>query len=247
MEKYGLIGYPLSHSASPDFFKRKFNRENIRDCEYLLFPIKDINELPRMVANDGDLAGFNVTSPYKQTILPYLTRIDNAASVIGAVNTVKIVRKNDTVALYGFNTDYIGFAESLLEVLPHTPRKALVLGTGGSAKAVRYALTMLQMTVNTVSRTKGKGDLTYDELTADIVRKHLLVVNATPLGMFPNNCGCPEFPFNLLTGKHFLFDLIYNPIETEFLRQGRLQGANTSNGLQMLYYQAEASWNIWKS
>lgn len=247
MKLYGLIGYPLEHSASPDFFKKKFEKENIHDTDYQLFPLKEIAELPRLVAENPDLTGFNVTSPYKQAILPLLARTDIAASTIGAVNTVKVSHENGETLLHGDNTDYIGFAESLMEALSRTPRRALILGTGGAARAVRYALTGMHCDVTMVSRTIGKGDLTYGDLTAEIVSRHLLVVNATPLGMYPNTDRCPDFPYELLTSKHFLFDLIYNPKETEFLRRGRLRGAETCNGLSMLQHQAEASWNIWSS
>lgn len=245
MKLFGLIGYPLEHSASPDFFQKKIEKEGIQDAGYRLFPLKDITELPRLVADIPDLAGFNVTSPFKQAILPYLTRTDLAAATIGAVNTVNVVRDNGKTALHGYNTDYIGFAESLLEVMPRTPRRALILGTGGASHAVAYALTMLHVTVKTVSRSHGKGSLTYNELTPELVRKHPLIVNATPLGMVPNTGLCPDFPYGLITGQHFLFDLIYNPEETEFLKRGRLQGARTCNGMSMLRNQAEASYKIW--
>lgn len=245
MKLFGLIGYPLEHSSSPILFKNKCERENIPDAEYRLFPLKEITELPRLVADFPNLTGFNVTSPYKQAILPYLTRNDIAASTIGAVNTVNVVQEHGRTSLHGYNTDYIGFAESLMEVLPRMPRRALILGTGGAARAVRYALTGMHCSVTTVSRTNGKGDLTYSELTAEIVSSHLLVVNATPLGMFPDTERCPDFPYGLLTHNHFLFDLIYNPEETEFLRQGRLHGTGTCNGLAMLHHQAEATYKIW--
>ena len=247
MELYGLIGYPLEHSASPDFFRRKFDEEGIHNADYRLFPIKEINELPRLVAEHPDLAGFNVTSPYKQAVLPYLTRTDNAAATIRAVNTVKVVRGDNGTELHGYNTDYIGFAESLLEVMPRTPKRALVLGTGGGARAVTYALTGLHTVVTTVSRTTGRGALTYRDLTAEVVKDNLLIVNATPLGMHPAPDGCPDFPFEWLTPKHFLFDLIYNPGETEFLRRGRLRGAGTCNGLSMLHHQADATWAVWRN
>ena len=241
MELYGLIGYPLEHSASPELFKEK----GIINADYRLFPLKEITELPRLVEEYPDLAGFNITSPYKQAIFPYLTRTDNAAATIGAVNTVKVVRENGRTELHGYNTDYIGFAESLMEVLPRTPRHALILGTGGAARAVTYALTGLHATVATVSRTPGKGTLTYNQLSEEVIRNHPLIVNATPLGMHPDTAGCPAFPFEGLTSQHFLYDLIYNPKETEFLRQGRLRGADTCNGMAMLRYQAEASYKIW--
>lgn len=246
MKLYGLIGYPLEHSASPDFFRRKFEEEGIQDAEYRLFPLQKISELPRLVAEHPDLAGFNVTSPHKQSVLPYLTRIDNAAAAIGAVNTVKVMRGSEHTELYGYNTDYIGFAESLLEVLPRIPKRALVLGTGGGARAVTYALTGMHTAVTSVSRTPGRGALTYRDLTAEKVKENLLIVNTTPLGMHPATDGCPDFPFKWLTGRHFLYDLIYNPMETEFLKQGRLQGAGTCNGMAMLRYQAEAAWAVWR-
>ena len=245
MKLFGLIGYPLEHSASPDFFQKKIEKEGIQDAGYRLFPLKDISELPRLVTDIPDLAGLNVTSPFKRAVLPYLTRTDPAAATIGAVNTVKVVRENGETALYGYNTDYIGFAESLMEVLPNTPRHALILGTGGAARAIRYALTGMRCSVATVSRSPEKGDLTYGELTEAVVRNHPLVVNATPLGMFPDIDTCPDFPYELLTGNHFLFDLIYNPEETVFLRQGRLRGSGTCNGLAMVHHQAEASYKIW--
>lgn len=247
MKLYGLIGYPLEHSASPVLFKKKFEQEDIHNTDYQLFPLKEITELPRLVAENPDLAGFNVTSPYKQSVMSYLTRTDIAATTIGAVNTVKVSHENGKIALYGYNTDYIGFAESLMEVLPRTPRRALVLGTGGAARAVRYALTGMHCDVVMVSRITGKGDMTYRGLTAEIISNHPLVVNATPLGMSPNTDDCPDFPYELITNKNFLFDLIYNPEETEFLRQGRLRGAGTCNGLSMLHHQAEANWNIWST
>ena len=247
MELYGLIGYPLEHSASPDFFRRKFEEEGIYDADYRLFPLKEINELPRLVAEHPDLAGFNVTSPHKQSVLPYLPHSDNAAATIGAVNTVKVVRGSGCPELHGYNTDYIGFAESLLEVLPRTPKRALVLGSGGGARAVTYALTGLHTAVTTVSRTPGRGALTYRDLTAEVVKENLLIVNATPLGMHPAPDGFPDFPFEWLTGRHFLFDLIYNPGETEFLRRGRLRGAGTCNGLSMLHHQADAAWAVWRN
>lgn len=247
MKLYGLIGYPLEHSSSPDFFHRKFEKEGIHDADYCLFPIKEITELPRLVAEHPDLSGFNVTSPYKQAILPYLTRTDNAADTIGAVNTVRVVRENGQTELHGYNTDYIGFAESLMERLPRTPKRALVLGTGGGARAVAYALTGLHTEVTFVSRTQGRNALTYRDLTAEIVEDNQLIVNATPLGMHPAPDGCPDFPYEWLTNRHFLYDLIYNPVETEFLRRGRVRGADTCNGLSMLYLQAEAAWSLWRS
>lgn len=245
MKLYGLIGYPLEHSASPDLFRKMAERENLQDAEYRLFPIKEINELPRLVAETPDLAGFNVTSPYKRTILPYLTRIEDIAATIGSVNTVKVVRENGRTELNGYNTDYIGMAERMLDTLPYLPQRALVLGTGGAAEAVSYALSLLLISAETVSRTPGKGTFTYDELTKDLIHENLLVVNATPLGMYPDIAGCPDFPFELLTPYHILYDLIYNPEETEFLRQGRLHGAKTYNGLDILRHQAEASYKIW--
>lgn len=245
MKLFGLIGYPLEHSASPDLFRKMTERENLRDAEYRLFPIKEITELPRLVAENPDLSGFNVTSPYKQAILPYLTSTDDAAVTIDAVNTVKVVRKNGRTELHGYNTDYIGVAESMLDTLPYLPQRALVLGTGGASEAVSYALSLLLISAETVSRTSGKGTFTYKELTKNVIHENLLVVNATPLGMYPAIAGCPDFPFELLTPNHILFDLIYNPEETEFLRQGRLHGAKTYNGLDILRHQAEASYKIW--
>lgn len=247
MKTYGLVGYPLAHSASPRLFQQKFETENITGVEYRLFPLEKITEIPRFVNENADLAGFNVTSPYKEEILPYLTRIDEAAASIGAVNTVKVIRDNGTPHLLGFNTDYIGFAESLMELTARMPKRALVLGTGGAAKAAIYALSMLRIPSMLVSRNKEKAPLTYSQLTRDLILKHLLIVNATPVGMFPDNEEFPDIPYEFITPKHILFDMIYNPEMTAFLEKGRQRGAEICNGAMMLQHQAEASWNVWNN
>ena len=242
MRKFGLIGFPLTHSFSKQYFMRKFQEEQITDAIYELFPLQDISELPGLLAQNPELQGLNVTIPHKQTVIPYLTEVEEKAAKIGAVNVIRISEGK----LKGFNTDYIGFRESLLQFLPENSiMKALVLGNGGAAQAVKAALEELQIPFRTVSRKANSGDLTYAEVTPEIIAKHHLLINTTPLGTFPEVENCPEIPYRFLTPQHFLFDLVYNPEETLFLKNARTQGAKTQNGYPMLVLQAEAAWQIW--
>lgn len=235
MRHFGIIGYPLVQSFSAKYFNEKFATSGI-DAEYSLYPLKEltaerVNELLNY------LDGMNVTIPYKQAIIPYLDRLDETAEAIGAVN---VVHKH-----VGYNTDCLGFIDSIRPLLRADDRKALVLGTGGASKAVCYGLRKLGVIPTLVSRTPKAGMLGYKDLTEDIMKEHTLIVNCTPLGMFPEVDACPDIPYAFITAQHLLFDCIYNPEETLFLRKGKAQGATIQNGLEMLYGQAKAAWKIW--
>ena len=241
MELYGVIGKPLAHSKSADYFTRKFASEGELDMrEYRKMELESIAELPKLLASHPNLRGLNVTHPYKEQIIPYLTTISPEAERIGAVNCVKV---SEDGTLAGHNTDYEGFAQALGEFILSERPKALVLGTGGASKAVQAVLADKGLEFLTVSHS-GKGDLLYEELTAEIIASHLLIINTTPLGMHPDEGLCPPIPYEHLTTEHYLFDLVYNPEVTEFLRRGQKQGSMIRNGLMMFVYQAEASWQI---
>lgn len=249
METYGLIGFPLKHSFSARFFSEKFARENI-DAEYLNFEIEDITELRRVILFNPSLRGLNVTIPYKEQVIPFLHTLSPEAEEIGAVNVIRVVRQPGEMYNYhltGYNTDYIGFRESLRPLLRneiHTD--ALILGTGGASKAVAQALKDLQITYRFVSRTPAEGRYSYDELTSEIINTHKLIVNASPVGTFPQFEQCPAIPYEALSPSHLLYDLVYNPTETLFLRKGKAMGATAHNGKEMLELQAEAAWKIWQ-
>lgn len=236
MHHYGIIGYPLHHSFSAKYFSEKFEREGI-EAEYSLYPI-GMEDL-RLKIEDlfHRLDGMNVTMPYKQTIIPYLDRLDETAEAVGAVN---VVHKR-----VGYNTDCIGFMESIKPLLRDSDRKALVLGTGGASKAVCYGLKQLGINPTLVSRTPKDGMIGYSDLTEGLMAEHTIIVNCTPLGMVPDTESYPPIPYELISAQHLLFDCIYNPEETVFLRKGRAQGAKTQNGIEMLYGQAKAAWKIW--
>ena len=245
MRVYGLIGFPLEHSFSPKYFQQKFEKESITDADYRLFPLQNIHELPRLVAQERDLTGFNVTIPYKEAVIPLLDAVDETAQAVGAVNTVKVERVGDAVKLIGYNTDYLGFQLGLQALDTPRPARALILGTGGASRAVAFAFQQVGTEYQLVSRTKKDNCLCYEDLDAPVFRSVNLIVNATPVGMSPNVDECPNIPYELLTEQHALYDLIYNPQETKFLREGMKKGARVMNGLPMLYGQAEASWRIW--
>lgn len=236
MHHYGIIGYPLHHSFSAKYFSEKFEREGI-EAEYSLYPI-GMEDL-RLKIEDlfHRLDGINVTMPYKQTIIPYLDRLDETAEAVGAVN---VVHKR-----VGYNTDCIGFMESIKPLLRAFDRKALVLGTGGASKAVCYGLKQLGIAPTLVSRTPKDGMIGYSDLTEGLMAEHTIIVNCTPLGMVPDTESYPPIPYELISAQHLLFDCIYNPEETVFLRKGRAQGATIQNGIEMLYGQAKAAWKIW--
>lgn len=238
-QQYGLIGFPLSHSFSPDFFNQKFEQNNIAAI-YKSYPIEDIALLPKLLFEESGLKGLNVTIPYKTSVIPYLDFISKEAQQIGAVNCIKIAGAK----LFGYNTDHYGFTASLKPLLAQGIKAALVLGSGGSAQAVIYALRQMNIAYQIVSHS-GQGNYDYSDLNEEIIQSHLLIINTTPLGMYPHTENYPAIPYSFLSEKHLLFDLIYNPEQTAFLRQGAARGAAIKNGLEMLQLQAEKSWEIW--
>lgn len=245
---YGLIGYPLQHSFSWKFFNEKFQQEGL-NAEYLNFEIEDISELRRILVFNPHLKGLNVTIPYKEDVIAFLDDISPEAKRIGAVNVIKIERSFGNTygyKLMGYNTDYIGFKNSIApHINPHHHTHALVLGTGGASKAVCCALEEMGVEWTYVSRNTRKGAFTYDTLTPEIIGDNKIIVNTTPLGTFPNVEGAPSLPYHALTDKHLLYDLVYNPSETTFLKKGNAMGATIKNGAEMLQLQALASWDFW--
>ncbi len=243
MNLYGLIGKPLKHSFSAAYFNKKFAVEGIADSLYQNFELESITQLPQLQQQQPNLRGLNVTIPYKKEVLPYLHQADNTVQQIGACNCIKIVDGK----LYGYNTDTIGFRQSLQPHLNAHHTKALVLGTGGSSGAVQYALQQLGIPYKLVSRQKGNEMFLYEELTDEIIKEHTLIINTTPVGMFPHTDAAPDISYNAITEKHLLYDLIYNPEKTLFLHHGEANGATIVNGYDMLLLQAEAGWKIWNS
>lgn len=243
MRLFGLIGYPLSHSFSKRYFTEKFQKENILDARFENFEIPNIQEFPSIIKNNPAVKGLNVTIPYKQEIIPFLTRLDKSAEFVGAVNVIKPLATGE---LIGYNSDYYGFMESLKRFLPndYSGMKALILGTGGAAKAVEGALKTMGISYHYVSRV-AKGNMSYEQLNETVLSEHQIVINTTPLGMYPKVEACPELPYESLTQNHYLFDLVYNPEETLFMKKGLERGAKVKNGLEMLYLQAEKAWEIW--
>lgn len=246
IRKYGLIGYPLSHSYSARLFSAKFKLEGI-PAEYNLYPIESIDKLPALI-RDNHLCGLNVTIPYKEKVIPCLASLEGAAKEIGAVNVIKIIRgADDSITLKGYNSDAAGFMIAYGEMLKKAGHKALVLGTGGAAKAVSYALKQLGFEVTLVSRRPGPGRITYDETTEKVVAENLAIVNCTPLGMAAHEQGLPPICYDGLSRKHVCIDLIYNPPVTEFRHACALFGAETAGGYPMLKAQAEKAWEIWNA
>lgn len=238
MKRFGLIGYPLIHSFSAGYFNEKFSRERI-DAEYSLLEIASIEELGNKVR---DLAGFNVTIPYKKAVIPYLAQISDEARAVGAVNCVKVDSEG---GLHGYNTDVEGIRATLAQCGDLSGAKAIVLGSGGAAAAVKFVLKEAGIDFLAVSRSRDRGNCTYPDLTGDIIRGHRLIINTTPLGMYPETDAMPDIPYSALTSGHILFDLIYNPEQTRFMQEGASRGARTFNGREMFVRQAEASWRIW--
>lgn len=245
MKHLGLIGYPLSHSFSVKYFSEKFSREGISEFEYLNYPIQSVQELKPMIEEKEDLIGLNVTIPHKEAVMPLLDEIDPEAAEIGAVNTIRIMRSSGKIHLKGYNSDAYGFRESLLPLLGASHQNALVLGTGGASKAITHVLEQLGISYQYVSRTPAKDQLHYLDLCYSVIKKHTLIINTTPLGTYPNTSAFPNIPYDLVTSGHILYDLVYNPPETEFLRFGKQKGATVMNGHEMLILQAEKSWEIW--
>ena len=247
MDKYGLIGFPLGHSFSKGFFNEKFQTENI-DAEYTNYELPSIENFLDVIHHTTNLKGLNVTIPYKQQIIPYLDDLDKDTKEIGAVNVIKFVPQPEgKVLLVGYNSDIIGFTQSLKPLLQPIHRKALILGTGGASKAVYYGLKKLGIESQFVSREKkNSSTLTYNELTTEIINTYNIIINTTPVGMFPHVDTCPSIPYEYLTSNHLLYDLTYNPDETLFMKRGKQQGATVKNGLEMLLLQALAAWEIWQ-
>lgn len=244
MRQFGLIGFPLGHSFSKKYFSEKFQNENI-DARYDLYELSNISEFPNL-RNSIKLSGLNITIPYKEQIIPLLDKLDDTATSIGAVNVIRFDYDNNGKAtLTGFNTDAIGFENSLKPFLKPHHKKALILGTGGASKAILYTLQQLGIECSYVSRSTREGQLTYSDLNEEILNDNLLIVNATPLGTFPKTDACPDIPYQFLTDKHLLFDVVYNPAETLFMKKGRDAGATALNGEEMLIGQAIAAWEIW--
>lgn len=246
MDKYGLIGYPLKHSFSIGYFNEKFQAENI-DAEYVNFEIPRIEDFMEVIEENPNLCGLNVTIPYKEQVIPYLDELDKDTAKIGAVNVIKIIRPGKgRIKLVGYNSDIIGFTKSIEPLLQPQHTKALILGTGGASKAVYHGLANLGIRSTFVSRTKKSDNiLTYNELTPEIMQGHTVIVNTTPLGMYPKVDFCPDIPYDQLTPNHLLYDLLYNPSETLFMKKGMERGATVKNGLEMLLLQAFAAWEIW--
>ena len=244
MNVFGLIGYPLTHSFSKKYFTEKFEKENIPNCVYELFEIETVDLFPNLINSNPDVKGFNVTIPHKQNIIPFLSRLDDSAKFVGAVNVIKKETNGDWV---GYNSDYYGFMESLKRFLPtnFSGIKALILGTGGAAKAVEAALKTLKIPYIQVSREARGEIISYQDVDSTFIQNHKLIVNTTPLGMYPKVDSAPDLPYESITNEHYLFDLVYNPAETLFLKKGKDNGANTQFGLEMLHLQAEKAWEIW--
>lgn len=243
MKLYGLIGYPLGHSFSKKYFTEKFEREKFSDCSYELFPIRSITELSSILNTNPALKGLNVTIPYKEQVLEYVTKTTAAVQEIGAANTIKI----EGSSLMAYNTDVIGFENSFSKKLKPDQKKALVLGTGGASKAVQYVLRKLSIDFLLVSRNEESkyGIINYSEIDETIVNDFPIIVNCTPVGMYPNIHDCPAIPYQFISEKHYFFDLIYKPEKTMFLQKGEQKGAVIENGYDMLVIQAEESWKIW--
>jgi shikimate dehydrogenase len=244
----GIIGYPLEHSRSPEIFTGFFEKEGLYNATYKLFQLEDIGTLRNWLKTQAGLNGFNVTIPHKKSIIPFLDVISDEAKAIGSVNTVKIIRQNGNTLLHGYNTDYFGFKTTLQSFLGDSlPKKALILGTGGTANTVAYTLGQMGIEWVKVSRQSGADALiTYDDISEHTLKSYHLIVNTTPLGMYPAIKTFPAIPYEALSAQHFLYDLVYNPVDTFFLQKGREHGAHTHNGLAMLKLQAQKAWEIWK-
>ena len=243
MRQFGLIGYPLSHSFSKGYFAEKFKNENITDAQYDTFPLENIHLIEQLFNQKSNLFGLNVTIPYKQQVIPFLDSLEEAAAKIGAVNTIKFIDGKKI----GYNSDVYGFEMSLKPLLKKHHNFALILGTGGASKAVEYVLEQLNINFQYVSRTKSEQTITYHEIDEHLMKKATVIINTSPIGMYPNIDIAPEIPYQFISEQHLLYDLVYNPEVTLFLKNGIEKGAITKNGLEMLHLQAERSWEIWNS
>lgn len=249
---YGLVGRQIGHSFSRNYFTERFKKDELTHYDYVNFDLADISEFPEIIHNNPDLAGLNVTIPYKETVIPYLDKLSKKAARIGAVNTIRFTKSGtrdgagrNEVKLKGYNTDCHGFKKSLKPLLQPHHQKALILGTGGASKAVAFALEELGLLYTFVSREPVGNTIDYDRVNATTFDNHQIIVNCTPLGMSPNPDNCPPLPYEYFTPKHIAYDLIYNPEETLFLQKAKSQGATIKNGHEMLVLQAEKAWKIW--
>ncbi|MGE4568683.1 MAG: shikimate dehydrogenase [Bacteroidales bacterium] len=248
MRCFGLIGQSLSHSFSADYFGSRFAREKITNASYRLFPMPDLTGFRAFVESEDSLCGLNVTIPYKEAIIPFLDHLSDEAKAVGAVNTIAIDRKGPHISLTGHNTDTYGFSAALTPLLQPHHTRALVLGTGGAAKAVKYVLAQKGIEAASVSRTEGPGVYaSYDALTPGDIAGFPIIINTSPVGMSPNIHHAPPIPYEAISARHLVFDLIYNPDRTLFLSKAAQQGAITENGLKMLYLQADRAWEIWST
>ncbi len=245
MDKYGLIGYPLGHSFSISYFNQKFADEGI-NAKYMNFEIPSIDELPEVIAKHPELRGLNVTIPYKEKVMDFLDSISPEARAIGAVNVIRVTHSGNKTLLKGFNSDVIGFTQSIEPMLDKKwHKKALILGTGGASKAINYGLKALGLETVFVSRYERPGTIQYDKITPEVIKEYKVIVNCTPLGMYPQTDECPALPYEAMDNHTILYDLIYNPDQTLFMRRGAEYGADVKNGIEMLLLQAFASWEFW--
>lgn len=246
MDKYGLIGYPLGHSFSISYFNEKFENENI-NAKYINFEIPTIDELPEILASNPELKGLNVTIPYKEKVIPFLDSVSPEARAIGAVNVIRIEHRGNNTILKGYNSDVIGFTKSIEPLLERFHKKALILGTGGASKAINYGLKSLGLETVFVSRYERPGTIQYEKITPDIIKEYNVIINCTPCGMYPHIDECPLLPYEAMDNKNLLYDLLYNPDQTLFMKKGAEHGATVKNGLEMLLLQAFASWEFWNN
>ena len=244
MDKYGLIGYPLGHSFSISYHNQRFADEGI-NAKYVNFEIASIDELAEVLGSNPELKGLNVTIPYKEKVMEFLDYISPEARAIGAVNVIKVIHDGKDIILKGYNSDVIGFTQSIEPMLEECHKKALILGTGGASKAINYGLKALGLETVYVSRYERPDTIQYDKITPEVVREYNVIVNCTPVGMYPHSDECPQLPYEAMDEHNILYDLIYNPDETLFMKRGAQYGAQTKNGLEMLLLQAFASWEFW--
>ena len=240
MDKYGLIGYPLQHSFSISYFNEKFQNE------YINFEIPTIDALPEILASNPELKGLNVTIPYKEKVISFLDTVSPEARAIGAVNVIRVEHKGNDIVLKGYNSDLIGFTQSIQPMLRPYHKKALILGTGGASKAINYGLKSLGLDTVLVSRFERPGTIQYEKITPEVIEEYNVIVNCTPCGMYPHFEECPNLPYEAMSNKTLLYDLIYNPDQTLFMKKGLRMGATVKNGLEMLLLQAFASWEFWQ-
>jgi len=245
MRKFGLVGYPLGHSFSKKYFTEKFAKESISDCSYENFPLESVDEFPELINSNPDIFGLNVTIPYKTQILKYVDVKEPSIEKIGAVNVLKIKRVHNLITIFGYNSDVTGIRDSIQPHINEKVKNAMILGTGGSSKAVSFALKNLGLALTLVSRDRKPGTICYQDINSKILEQTDIIVNTTPLGMFPNPATRPDLNYDLLNERHILFDLVYNPEMTLFLKTGKERGCTIITGLKMLYTQAERSWEIW--